>query len=86
MENKQTSDTYAEDLAGMLATQARHGGYVYESVTGNVMWSREAMTADELQEHWAYVDANSAYIEAHSEEYDYEPYYTLGEPRINWSI
>ena len=44
------------------------------------------MTSCELTEHWDYIDANAAYIEAHSEEYDYEQYYTLGEPRMNWSI
>ena len=85
MKNTQT-DTYAEDLASMLATVALHGGYVYESGTGHVLWSRDVMTSCELTEHWDYIDANAAYIEAHSEEYDYEQYYTLGEPRINWSL
>ena len=61
-------------------------GYHHTYADGTEVWSAELMTAEELTEHKAYVDANSAYIEAHSEEYDYEPYYTLGEPRINWSL
>ena len=54
----------------------------YTDADGTEVWSTESMTATELAEHKAYVDANSAYIDAHSEEYDYEPYYTLGEPRV----
>ena len=56
-------------------------GYHYTYADGTEVWSTELMTAEELTEHKAYVDANSAYIDTHSEEYDYEPYYTLGEPR-----
>jgi hypothetical protein len=55
-------------------------GYHYAYADGTEVWSREPMTVEELTEHKAYVDANSAYMEAHSD--DYEPYYTLGEPRV----
>ena len=54
----------------------------YTYADGTEVWSTDPMTATELLEHKAYVDANSAYIKAHSEEYDSEPYYTLGEPRV----
>ena len=73
---------YETDMAQMQAFVDLHGGYVYESGNGSCLWSSETMTDTELSEHWAEVDANSAYIDAHSEEYDYEPYYTLGEPRV----
>ena len=56
-------------------------GHTYTRDDGTTVWSAEPMNQSELAEHWKFVDANSAYMEAHSDEYDYEPYYTLGEPR-----
>ena len=61
---------YCEDLAHMLARAASNGGYVYESGTGSILHSGVAMTLEELEEHWKYVDALSAYIEAKEYEYD----------------
>ena len=67
----ETNDSY-------YATPFTH---IYED--GTQVWSAELMSAQELVEHKLMVDEMSAsYVEL--DEDDYEPYYTLGEPRMSW--
>lgn len=75
------TDTYQADLANYRDIAAHVGGYVYESGTGHITWSRDPMTEEELREHWEYIEAHA---EDEYEDYDYEPYYTLGAPRLSW--
>ena len=67
----------------VLQNRKGHGmnGYTYTYEDGTEVWSAEPMTSQELDEHKEYVDGMSEYYDSD----DYEPYYTLGEPRINWS-
>lgn len=76
--------TYEADLAYYHEQCRLRGGYVYESGTGHILWSAEAMTDLELTEHWAYIDANSAFFAA-QDDIEYDPEYTLGAYRNNWS-
>lgn len=73
---------YEADLARMRQYATEFGGFVYESGDGHCMWSAEAMDAEELREHWAWTDQ---LIANYVEDYEQEPYYTLGEPQLNWS-
>lgn len=74
--------TYQADLANYRDLAALRGGFVYESGRGHILWSRDAMSDEELQEHWDYIDRHAADME---EDYEYEPEYTLGAPRFNWN-
>ena len=83
---KNVDDDYETTVAHMRESAAVRGGYVYESGTGHCVWSSEPMSTDELVAHWSYIEAHSGeYEDSYSDEYDHEPYYTLGEPRMNWS-
>ena len=76
--------TYEADLANYRDIAAHVGGFVYESGNGHIMWSLEAMSEEELKEHWDYVDRHAAEMSDDYQDYEYEPEYTLGAPRLNW--
>ena len=60
-----------------------NNGFKYAYPDGTEVWSYDYMTESELIEHKKYVDQHAAEWEVYDDE-DYEPYYTLGEPRINF--
>ena len=64
----------------ILQTQI-NGGIEYTYIDGTTVWSREPMSDSELVEHKRMVD--QMFCEENDPE-DYEPYYTLGAPRMAW--
>ena len=58
-------------------------GFTYTYDDGTTVHSAEPMTTAELEVHKKFVDELFA---THEPEYgdDYEPYYTLGTPRLAW--
>lgn len=55
-------------------------GWIYRYEDGSEVWSLDRMSAAELECHKKYFDQQAEYMD----EEDYEPYYTLGEPRMAW--
>lgn len=61
-------------------------GHTYTYSDGTSVWSAEPMSESELADHKEYVDAMSEAYEDQLIDADYEPYYTLGAPKLNWSM
>ena len=64
-----------------MTTFTHTTGFTYKFEDGTEVWSREEMSPAELIVHKKMADEMAAnYVEVDEE--DYEPYYTLGEPRL----
>jgi hypothetical protein len=78
----ETKETCMTQIAIM---SIENNGFKYAYPDGTEVWSYDYMTDSELMEHKLYVDKHAAEWDKYDVEWeDFEPYYTLGEPRINF--